>query len=62
MVCPKMDEALAMISHGNLHRLLPHLPKLLEDLIPMFELANEESSSRKIDVDEIRSVIEKLKR
>jgi diguanylate cyclase (GGDEF)-like protein len=62
MVCPKIDEALAMISHGNLHRLLPHLPKLLEDLIPMFELVNEETSSRKIDVDEIRSVIESLKR
>ena len=62
MVCPKMDEALAMIRHGNLHRLMSHLPKLLEDLIPLFELANEESSSRKIDVDEIRTVIEALKR
>jgi diguanylate cyclase (GGDEF)-like protein len=61
MVCPKMDEALAMIRHGNLHRLMPHLPKLLEDLIPLFELINEESSSRRIDVDDIRSVIESLK-
>lgn len=60
MVCPKMDEALAMIRHGNLHRLMPHLPKLLEELIPMLELANEESSSR-IDVDEFRATIEALK-
>ena len=62
MVCPKLDEALAMIRHGNLHRLMPHLPKLLEDLIPLFELINEESSSRRIDVEDIRSVIEALKR
>jgi len=62
MVCPKMDEALAMIRHGNLHRLMPHLPKLLEDLIPLFELANDESSAKKIDVDEVRSVIEGLKK
>ena len=62
MVCPKLDEAMAMIRHGNLHRLMPHLHKLLEDLIPMFELANEESSGKKIDVDEVRAVIEALKR
>lgn len=62
MVCPKMDEALAMIRHGNLHRLMPHLSKLLEDLIPMFELANDESSGNKLDVDSVRSVIEDLKR
>lgn len=62
MVCPKMDEALAMIRHGNLHRLMPHLPKLLEELIPLFELANEESSAKQIDVDEVRSVIDALKR
>lgn len=62
MVCPRIDEALAMIRHGNLHRLMPHLPKLLEDLIPLFELANEESSPKNIDVDDVRSVIEALKR
>ena len=61
MVCPKLDEALAMIRHGNLHRLMPHLGKLLEDLIPLFELANEESTA-KLDVNEVRSVIEGLKR
>jgi len=61
MLCPDMDEALAMISHGNLHRLMPHLPKLLEDLIPLFELVNEESAAT-IDVNQVRSAIEALKR
>jgi two-component system cell cycle response regulator len=61
MLCPEMDEALAMISHGNLHRLMPHLPKLLEDLIPLFELVNEESAAT-IDVNQVRSAIEALKR
>jgi diguanylate cyclase (GGDEF)-like protein len=61
MLCPEIDEALAMISHGNLHRLMPHLPKLLEDLIPLFELVNEESAAT-IDVDQVRAAIEALKR
>ena len=61
MVCPKLDEAMAMIKHGNLQRLMPHLPKVLEDLIPLFELANEESVE-KIDVDQLREVIVALKR
>ena len=61
MLCPDMDEALAMIAHGNLHRLMPHLPKLLEDLIPLFELVNEESAAT-IDVNQVRSAIEALKR
>jgi len=61
MLCPDMDEALAMITHGNLHRLMPHLPKLLEDLIPLFELVNEESAAT-IDVNQVRSAIEALKR
>lgn len=60
MVCPKLDEALAMLKHGNLHRLLPHMAKLLEDLIPLFELVNQESPS-KVDVDQFRTAIEALK-
>jgi two-component system cell cycle response regulator len=61
MVCPKLDEALAMIRHDNLDRLIPHLPKLLEDLIPLFELINEQSAE-KVDVENVRSVIEELKK
>lgn len=60
MGCPKLDEAISMIKHGNLHRLVPHMPKLLEDLIPLFELANEESPVQ-IDVDEVRGAIMALK-
>lgn len=61
MVCPKLDEALAMIRHGNLHRLMPHLPKLLEDLIPLFELVNEETAAR-VDVERLRSAVTELKK
>ncbi len=59
-VCPKLDEAIAMIKHGNLQRLVPHMPKLLEELIPLFELANEESPVQ-IDVDEVRGAVMALK-
>ncbi|HEC19518.1 MAG TPA: diguanylate cyclase [Gammaproteobacteria bacterium] len=59
-VCPKLDEAITMIKHGNLQRLMPHMPKLLEELIPLFELANEESPVQ-IDVDEVRGAIIALK-
>ena len=61
LLCPDLDEALDMITHGNLHRLMPHLPKLLEDLIPLFELVNEESVAT-IDVNQVRAAIEALKR
>ena len=61
MICPKLDEALAMIRHGNLHRLMPHLPKLLEDLIPLFELANKQSDF-KLDLEQVRVLAESLKR
>jgi len=59
-VCPKLDEAVTMIKHGNLQRLIPHMSKLLEDLIPLFELANEESPVQ-IDVDQVRGAIVALK-
>ncbi len=59
-VCPKLDEAIGMIKHGNLHRLMPHIPTLLEELIPLFELVNEESPAR-IDVDQVRAAIVELK-
>jgi two-component system cell cycle response regulator len=61
VLCPDLDEAISMISHGNLHRVMPYLPKLLEDLIPLFELVNEESAAT-IDVDQVRAAIEALKR
>lgn len=60
MACPKLDEAITMIKHGNLQRLMPHMSSLLEELIPLFELANEESPVR-IDMDEVRGAIIALK-
>jgi len=61
MVCPKLDEALAMIRHGNLHRLMPHLPKLLDDLIPLFELVNGETTAH-LDVEQLRNAVAELKK
>lgn len=60
-ICPRMDEALAMIRHGNLHRLRPHLPTLLEELIPFFELVNQQSGEARVDIAQIREVAEKLR-
>ncbi|MDT8383735.1 MAG: diguanylate cyclase [Gammaproteobacteria bacterium] len=60
MLCPQLDEAVSMIRHGNLQRLIPHLPTLLERLIPLFELVNEESPVE-IDVDQVRAAIIALK-
>ena len=57
---PRMGEALAMIRHGNLHRLLPHLPALLEELVPLLELVNRQSPDKQIDIEQIRAVARKL--
>ena len=55
-VCPKLEEALVMIQHGNMHHLTPHLPEMLQKLLPLLELANQESRE-KIDVSQIKEVI-----
>ena len=60
-ICPRMDEALAMIRHGNLHRLKPHLPALLQELTPFFELVNQQSAGARINIEQIRDIAEKLK-
>ncbi len=60
-ICPRMDEALAMIRHGNLHRLKPHLPTLLKELIPFLELVNQQSAEAQVDVGRIREIAENLK-
>ncbi len=59
-ICPRMDEALAMIRHGNLHRLKPHLPTLLQELIPLLELVNQQSAETQVDIGQIREIAEKL--
>jgi len=39
--CPKVDDALTMIQHGNAQAMLTHLPCLLEKTLLLFRLANE---------------------
>ena len=39
--CPKLDDALTMIQHGNAQAMLAHLPCLLEKTLLLFRLANE---------------------
>lgn len=39
--CPKLDDALTMIQHGNAQAIIPHLPQLLEKTLLLFQLANE---------------------
>jgi two-component system cell cycle response regulator len=60
MVRPKMDEALAMIAHGNLQRVIPHLPKLLEEIQPLLELANVEAREEVMDLDQLQALMDKL--
>lgn len=59
-ICPRMDAALAMIRHGNLNRLKPHLSTLLEELIPFLELVNQQSAAAQVDVGLIREIAENL--
>ncbi len=41
VVCPKLDDALTMIQHGNAQAMLVHLPCLLEKTLELYRLANE---------------------
>jgi two-component system cell cycle response regulator len=61
MVCPKLDEALTMIRHGNTLRLLPHLAELGDQLLPLLELINDEKFEPQMDLDQIRNAVEALK-
>lgn len=61
LVCPKMDEALTMIKHGNTFRLQPHLYELSEQLIPLLELVYQESPDLTFDIDAFRRTIAHLK-
>ncbi|MBI3776374.1 MAG: diguanylate cyclase [Gammaproteobacteria bacterium] len=38
--CPKLDDALTMIQHGNAQAMLVHLPCLLDKTLDLFRLAN----------------------
>lgn len=61
MVCPKLDEAITMIKHGNTFRLQPHLFELSEQLIPILELASQQQTDPPLDMEAIKKAIESLK-
>ncbi|WP_455199931.1 GGDEF domain-containing response regulator [Kaarinaea lacus] len=61
MVCPKLDEAITMIKHGNTFRLQPHLYELCEQLIPILELACHQQTDPLLDMEAIKKAIESLK-
>lgn len=61
LVCPKLDEALTMIKHGNTFRLLPHLRELGMQLIPLLELiAKDGKTDPPIDEDALRRALNSL--
>lgn len=62
MVCPKLDEAITMIKHGNTFRLQPHLFELNEQLIPILELASQQQTDPPLDMEAIKKAIESLKK
>ena len=62
MICPKLDEAMTMIKHGNTFRLMPHLHELAEQLIPFLELINEEQIEPKFDLETIKQTINAIDR
>lgn len=60
MLCPKMDEAMTLIKHGNTDRLLPHLQELSSQLLPLLALVNDNAVDHKIDLDAIQQAIDSL--
>ncbi|HEY5602352.1 MAG TPA: diguanylate cyclase [Gammaproteobacteria bacterium] len=60
MVCPKLDEALTMITHGNMFRLQPHLSELGEQLMPILELISQQHTDPPLDLEAIKKVIASL--
>ena len=62
MVCPKLDEALTMIKHGNTFRLMPHLHELSLQLLPLLELINEEGADPMLDLEAIKATFAALEK
>jgi two-component system cell cycle response regulator len=62
MVCPKLDEAITMIKHGNTFRLHPHLYELAEQLFPLLEFISEQPTDPALDMENIAKVFAALKK
>lgn len=60
VACPKIDDALTMIEHGNAQAVIAHLPLLLEKTLPLFRVANERLQSE-IPIEFLLEQIEVLK-
>jgi len=61
LVCPKLDEALTMIKHGNTARLNPHLYELSEQMVPLLELIAEHNRDSGFDIEAFKRSVELLK-
>ncbi|WP_455366413.1 GGDEF domain-containing response regulator [Kaarinaea lacus] len=59
LVCPKLDEAITMIKHGNTFRLQPHLRELGEQLLPILELINQDADPS-LDMEVVKAAVESL--
>lgn len=57
-VCPKLDEALTLIKHGNAFRLKPHLRALGNQILPLIELLDSETEA--LDIATIKKSIDSL--
>ncbi|WP_455207818.1 diguanylate cyclase [Kaarinaea lacus] len=62
MVCPKLDEAITMIKHGNTFRLQSHLYELGEQLLPILELVSQQTTNPPLDIEAIKNAIEALEK
>lgn len=62
LVCPKLDEAITMIRHGNTARLKPHMRELAEQLLPLLELINKEETNPPLDFAAIKKSLDSLNR
>jgi len=59
--CPKVDDALTMISHGNEEDLYKHLYTLIQKILPLFKIGNEIDKPL-FDVQSIEAGLEELKK
>jgi len=61
MVCPKLDEAITMIKHGNVFRLVPHMQELAEQILPLLDLFEAEGQlNPSLDMDAVRRSLASL--
>lgn len=62
--CPKLDQALTMIKHGNEHEIDDHLYMLIREAVPLFKLGNKHHKDL-FDIDALQagvSALEKLQK